>query len=301
MLPKFTGAYMVKDPKLFNPLNDYLFYMIMSETEGNVPLLSFLNAVLNRNGNDKIISIEKIESRFLPPEEIGNKGCVLDVRARLHDQTQVNIELQVKNEGNMAKRSLFYGGRLISGGLNKGDDYKQLSKLILINIVNFNLFDSRKFHNVFHLREDEEHELILTDALEIHTIDMVQFNREQQTAVDPLHRWLIWLDKVKKPELAREVVDMDAGIAAAEARLEELLRGKEFTYYYEMREKAERDYINGMTFAHEEGLAEGISQGLAEGLSQGISQIARNMKSLNLPVEVIIKATGLSSEEITKL
>jgi hypothetical protein len=43
---------------------------------------------------------------------------------------------------------------------------------------------------------------------------MVQFNREQQTAGDPLHRWLIWLDKVKKPELAREVVDMDAGIAA---------------------------------------------------------------------------------------
>jgi predicted transposase/invertase (TIGR01784 family) len=146
---------------------------------------------------------------------------------------------------------------------------------------------------------------------------MVQFNKARQTAVDPLHRWLIWLDKVKKPELAQEVVNMDAGIAAAEARLEELLRGKEFTYYYEMREKAERDYINGMTFAREEGLAEGLSQGitqgltegLSQGLSQGISQgeqnkaidIARNMKFKGVASEQIAEFTGLSPDEIAKL
>jgi predicted transposase/invertase (TIGR01784 family) len=130
---------------------------------------------------------------------------------------------------------------------------------------------------------------------------MVQFNKEQQTAGDPLHRWLIWLDKVKKPELAQEVVDMDAGIAAAEARLEELLRGKEFTYYYEMREKAERDYINGMTFAREEGLAEGLSQGISQGEQSKVIDIARNMKSKGRPITQIIEDTGLSPEEIAGL
>lgn len=58
-----------------------------------------------------------------------------------------------------------------------------------------------------------------------------------------------------------------------------------------------------------EGLAEGLAEGRIEGRMEGLAEgekkkqqdIARNMKALGLDPEVIAKATGLTSEEISYL
>lgn len=47
--------------------------------------------------------------------------------------------------------------------------------------------------------------------------------------------------------------------------------------------------------------AEGREEGRAEGREEERYSIARNLKQLGASEEVIIKATGLSSEEINKL
>lgn len=47
--------------------------------------------------------------------------------------------------------------------------------------------------------------------------------------------------------------------------------------------------------------SEGLAEGLAKGKVEGIVTVARNLKAMNLPVEEIIKATGLSPEEIAEL
>jgi len=61
--------------------------------------------------------------------------------------------------------------------------------------------------------------------------------------------------------------------------------------------------------AREEGLKEGLKQGIEQGLEQGLEQgieqgklsVARNMKKLSVPIEVIMQSTNLSKEEIEKL
>jgi len=52
---------------------------------------------------------------------------------------------------------------------------------------------------------------MLTDALEIHFIDMVQFRSMQERDIenDPLHRWLTYLDKGSPQDLIEEVIKMD--------------------------------------------------------------------------------------------
>jgi predicted transposase/invertase (TIGR01784 family) len=54
-----------------------------------------------------------------------------------------------------------------------------------------------------------------------------------------------------------------------------------------------------------EGRAEGMEKGLAEGLSkghaEGRAETARNLKSLGVSTDLIIKSTGLSPEEIARL
>ncbi len=58
---------------------------------------------------------------------------------------------------------------------------------------------------------------------------------------------------------------------------------------YEARKKAERDYINGMEGAYQ------------QGEQKGLEKTARNALSQGIPLEVIQKITGLSQEEISKL
>jgi hypothetical protein len=59
----------------------------------------------------------------------------------------------------------------------------------------------------FHLREDTHKECIFTDALEMHFIDMVKFNRLQNRDIvqNPLHRWLTFLNKHTNPEILRRL------------------------------------------------------------------------------------------------
>jgi predicted transposase/invertase (TIGR01784 family) len=93
---------------LYTPLNDFLFYKVMGEKGDEVQLLGFINAVLHRTGENRFNSVEILENKTFTPEVIGDKSSTLDVRAVLQDSTRTNIEVQVRNQHNMGRRSLFY-------------------------------------------------------------------------------------------------------------------------------------------------------------------------------------------------
>ena len=44
-----------------------------------------------------------------------------------------------------------------------------------------------------------------------------------------------------------------------------------------------------------------VKKGRAEGIEESKMEIARNLKALGVPIEVIVKSTNLSMEEIEKL
>jgi predicted transposase/invertase (TIGR01784 family) len=92
----------------YDPLNDYLFYKIIGEKGDEFQLLGFINAVLGKTGDDCFSSVEIIENKYLSPKFVGDKASILDVRAVLQGKTKVNIEVQIRNQNNMDRRSLFY-------------------------------------------------------------------------------------------------------------------------------------------------------------------------------------------------
>jgi hypothetical protein len=69
----------------YNPLNDFLFFKVMGEKGDEEQLLGFLNAVLNRHGDEKMSSIEIIENKSFAAQYIGDKTSVFDIRAVLQD------------------------------------------------------------------------------------------------------------------------------------------------------------------------------------------------------------------------
>jgi len=295
----------------FNPLNDYLFFKIMGEKGDEVQLLSFLNAVLHRTGENKFDSVEILENKTFTPEAIGDKSSVLDVRAILHDRTRTNTEVQLRNQHNMDRRSLFYWSKEYTNSLQEGQDYSELPNVIAINIINFNYLPTKRFHTCFHLREDEERDIILTDALEIHFLNMVKYRKQAGKGLpeDPLNLWMAWLNEKSPPELLAEVMKMDSAIQAANERMVYVTGDKEAIRAYERRQMALSDYNSEINYAHKKGMAKGLQKGRVEGLQEGRAEgradekieIARKMKGMGDSIEKIQTITGLPTESIEQL
>jgi predicted transposase/invertase (TIGR01784 family) len=282
-------------------LNDYLFYKVFGEKGCEVQLLGFLNAVLNRTGDDRFTSVEILENKTFTPEMIGDKSVTFDVRAVLQDRTRVNVEAQIKNRYNMDKRSLYYWGREYNENLESGGDYQDIPNVIAINIVAFDFPPSKNYHTCFHLKEDSEPDIILTNSLAIHFINMVQYYKVFGSKLkrgkillsdlhdEPLVPWLIWFDKKSTPEMLAEVIEMNSAIQAANDRLIYLSGDEDARRLYEMRFKAACDRTSERNGA------------LREGEAKGTLKIANKMKKAGRPFSEIAEFTGLPPETIQNL
>ena len=270
----------------FAPLNNFFFYKVFGEKGDEVQLLGFINAVLGKSEDDKFVKVEILENKNFMSEIMRGKSCALDVRDQLQNGAMVNIEVQLRDQHNMDRRSLFYLSKEYVKKLDSGDDYIQLPNVIAINIVNYNFPVTGMFHSCFHLREDTEPDIMLTDALEVHFINMVKYRKQSKGKLDdPLCRWLAWFDKNSPPELLEEVVKMDSTIQTADSRMSFITMSEEEMDTYERIMKAERDRISEFNYS----------------MKKVKTTIARNMLAENISPELIQKTTGLSREEILKL
>jgi len=86
-------------------------------------------------------SIERFEviNPEMPPEVLGGKFCQLDINMAVDGQL-VDLEIQVRDEGDYPERALFHWARMYSSALPKGDDYQKLLRTVVISIIDFNLF-----------------------------------------------------------------------------------------------------------------------------------------------------------------
>jgi predicted transposase/invertase (TIGR01784 family) len=167
-----------------NPLNDYIFKRLMEDAER---LIAFLNAVLNAQGQNKLVSLEIIDSKELTGEMIFDKAGRLDVRAKTLEGMQIDIEVQLTNQYNMEKRTIYYWSKLFLEGIKQGEDYINLAKVITVNLLDFEYLEIDRFHTKFHLWEDENKDYLLTDVMEIHFIDYPNKNRIQTFHHNPIY------------------------------------------------------------------------------------------------------------------
>ncbi|MDR3224654.1 MAG: Rpn family recombination-promoting nuclease/putative transposase [Holosporales bacterium] len=121
------------------PKNDVIFKMIFADPKHTRVLVHFLNSVIKQEPPIRSIEIQKTE---LIPEYADKKGIRLDIVATTNTGEIVNIEMQKKNEGDMAARSLFYWSKLFSAQLIVGGEFSELKRTISINILDFTMFQA---------------------------------------------------------------------------------------------------------------------------------------------------------------
>jgi len=97
-----------------------------------------------------------ITNEGIPPESIGDKFCRLDINMTVDGQ-RVDLEIQVKDEGDYPERVLYYWAREYSSALSEGSDFINLPKTVIVSIMNFNLFECKEFHSEFQPLEVSRH------------------------------------------------------------------------------------------------------------------------------------------------
>ena len=276
---------------LLDPKMDFVFKNIFgSEKHPNI-LISFLNATLKPK--DLITAVE-IKNTDLNKGYIEDKFSRLDVKATTSNNEIINIEIQLKNEYNMIKRSLYYWSKLYSEQLSEGEDYSVLKRTICINILNFKYLKTRKFHSGYRLKEIYSNEE-LTNVAEIHFIEIPKL----EDGSDEKDMLVAWIEFLKNPE-SEKVRSLEMSIDEIREAKDELIRmSNDDTQreLYEMRAKTLKDKISALNEAERKGREEGIK----EGEKSKAIEIAKSMINIGLDKETIAKSTGLELSEIEKL
>ena len=271
-------------------------------------MLNLLNAIFQNVGQSPIQKVILQETR-LDPELIGLKSCRLDVRASTCQGEQVNVEVQLANEGNMESRSLFYWSKLFTSQLHKGDDYSKLKRTIAVNILDFRYFGGLPSHNLFRIR-DEISRSLLTELLEIHFIQLPLLGMEDELDLeDPFTRWLLFLSDRTDPRVKEEILMKDRTIQKAHQDLEALATDGNARRMYELREKALLDLRSGLNHARREGHQQGLEQGLEQGLDQGLelgrmeekARLARLLLEQGFSEDAIIHLVGMSKTQMAAI
>ena len=130
--------------------SDYVFKRIFAREENNSMLKDFLEAILN-------IHIDKVEVKNpeLTPNMADEKLGILDLKLDIDNERVVDVEMQVSNEHNIKERSSTYLSKLAAEQLKAKQNYKELKKIITINILKYNYLERNSYHSIARMKYED--------------------------------------------------------------------------------------------------------------------------------------------------
>jgi predicted transposase/invertase (TIGR01784 family) len=225
-----------------------------------------------------------INNPEMSPEIIGDKFCRLDINMTVNSQ-RLDLEIQVRNEGDYPERSLYYWAREYSTALKEGDDYIELPRTVIISIIAFPLFDCAELHSEFQVLEVNRH-TPLTNKLSLHYYELPKLTAIAETdAKDELKLWLTLFNAKTEEDLAKIETLGGSIMKKAIGAYRQVTATNEFKEIDRLRSRAR----------HNEAAARRYER------NQRSIEIAKIMLSKNEPYEKILEYTGLSRKEIEEL
>ena len=273
---------------LLNPKNDYVFKRIFGHQGNEAITKSFISAVLNQNITDVVLESDST----LPKDMLDDKVGILDIKVKIDNHINCDVEMQVVDKKNIEKRILFYCSKMYAQSITAGKDYLKLEKSIAILISNYeldSLKDIKKYVSKWNLREEDYKNVILTDDIEIVIIELPKFKKYMNNTA--LADWVKFIINPK-------VIDMNnEEVKKAKEVLDELSQDEHARRLAELREK----YIMDQKATEAAGYDKGYDKGFESGTKKRTLELAKNLKSKGIDINIISETTGLSIDEINKL
>jgi predicted transposase/invertase (TIGR01784 family) len=185
--------------KFANIKNDIAFKKVFgSENHKNI-LISFLNAVLDFKGDREIVEVEILNPYQVPKiEEL--KETILDIRAKNRNGESFIVEMQKKDLGDFAKRSLYYTSKAYVSQLDKGYKYDKLKKVYFIGILDFKMFSNKDYISR-HLILNKETLKQEIEDFEFTFIELPKFNKKLNELETILDKWIYFIKEAENLEM----------------------------------------------------------------------------------------------------
>ena len=279
-----------KKIRRYPPKMDIIFQAIFGEVGSENITKDFLEKILKR----KIEKISLDKNPILRRELKDDKLGVLDIVTELDGKEKCNIEMQLIDKNNIIERMLYYWPKMYTRQIKAGDDYNKLEKTIVILIADFNIkgLEEVEYHSTWKIIETNSvKKLILTDKFELDIIELLKI-KGRENEKDQLLDWLIFLENPESERVTRKMEENE-NLKEAVEKLDRISEDEKMQRIIELREKAIRDEHA----IYDKGLDDGIEKGAKEEKIK----IVKSMLKENMDIEIIIKITGLTKEEIEKL
>ena len=154
----------------------------------------------------KSISKFVIINTEMPPEEIGKKFCRLDINMDV-DGKKINLEIQVRDEGNYSERIMLHWARIYGASLPSGNNYAELPHTIIISIIDFELFEWAEVHSEFQVLEVKHHKA-LSDKQAYHFFELTKLGDIENLDLNSERDlWLALFNAETEEELEKLVSD----------------------------------------------------------------------------------------------
>jgi predicted transposase/invertase (TIGR01784 family) len=276
--------------KYLNPFTDYGFKRLFGEEPNKDLLLDFLNELL-KDTEGEIKEISYLPNERLPISKDERKA-IFDLYCTNEKGEKFIVELQKTKQKYFKDRTLYYSTFPIQEQAIVGQNWTfELKNVYTIAILDFifdhDLAEPDKYRYDVKLSDIETNK-VFYDKLTFIYFEMPKFNKTESQLVTKFDKWLFVLRNLNK--LDRIPVELKEGIFLKLFKTAEIakLDSTEFKQYQESL-NAYRDIKNSVDTAFEEGEIKGKTDAAKAGLSEG------------LPIDLIIKITGLTKEEIERL
>ncbi len=234
-----------------------------------------------------------------------DRRILFDLLCKTSEGT-ILVEMQKALRSDQRDRLLFYGSRLVTRQVKRGDEKYALAPVKVICIMNYEddhpNSPAEKILYHYRLREVETDEPF-GDRMSFYLLELPRVMRYTDEYDSPVAAWCRIFRNFSIFVKSRSEKD------AVFDRLERAMRvsgldDKEIDNYFSdmMTEKEMRPYIEGAEQqGYRKGFEAGSELGMENGMEKGIEKVAKSLLLLGVPVEQIGIATGLSSERIEAL
>ena len=246
---------------------------------------------------DDILNNICLAKNELDKNNENDKGERCDYVALLSD-TSLNIEVNNNSSLEVLERNMEYAHRLYSKKIKRGEENYQYTQVIQFNLNNFAFKGNDKIVDIYTVTNDDNiglsNKLIFVQIYvpnlrkKWYTKGMKSLSEEEKYILA-----LVEMDLDKLNDLGGENI-MDEYVKEAEEVSFEGGVGEAYDKEWALRDQGYRDGLS-------QGKVEGKAEGISHGKSESKKEIAKTMLNEGIDINIIIKCTGLTNEDINAL
>jgi len=291
--------------KFINPFTDVGFKRIFGSEDSKSVLIYLLNTVIG--DENRIVSIEYTDKEQAP-KSLEGKTVIYDIYCKTADGRRIIVEMQSERQHNFKKRTLYYVARSISRQIMRGENDYEYDAVYLVSLLNFtDRSISEDIRTEVRLMDVKARRTFMNEMRMIY-VQLPLMKKTEEECDNDLDYWIYILNNMetldrmpftdKNPAFV-DLIDLATYQNMSEDEQVAYDRSLKRMWDYDNMLRGEREYARAE--GEVVGEARGLAKGRAEGRAEGQTDVAKNLKSLGVPIDIIIQASGLTKEQIDAL